>query len=129
MTLEGRVCNLAQLVDEFLAERHGPGLRQRMAPQTFHMAALLQEMQDIEKVYQGMPQPGDCAASPPSFIIWVLCLVASNDTVTCSASSYEGEKCCVYFHRLHTLLAWNPLCYGAQVFMVSHCNLWKEPSG
>ncbi|XP_029838125.2 peroxisomal targeting signal 1 receptor isoform X3 [Ixodes scapularis] len=47
----------AELVDEFLAERHGPGLRQRMAPQTFHMAALLQEMQDIEKVYQGMPQP------------------------------------------------------------------------
>ncbi|CAN7987540.1 unnamed protein product [Ixodes pacificus] len=95
MTLEGRVCNLAQLVDEFLAERHGPNLRQRMAPQTFHMAALLQEMQDIEKVYQGMPQPGDCAASPPSFIIWVLCLVASNDTVTCSASSYEGEKCTI----------------------------------
>uniref|UniRef100_A0A131XNQ8 Peroxisomal targeting signal 1 receptor n=1 Tax=Ixodes ricinus TaxID=34613 RepID=A0A131XNQ8_IXORI len=55
----------AELVDEFLAERHGPGLRQRMAPQTFHMAALLQEMQDIEKVYQGMPQPvaGDLGTS------------------------------------------------------------------
>uniref|UniRef100_V5I174 Peroxisomal targeting signal 1 receptor n=1 Tax=Ixodes ricinus TaxID=34613 RepID=V5I174_IXORI len=55
----------AELVDEFLAERHGPGQRQRMAPQTFHMAALLQEMQDIEKVYQGMPQPvaGDLGTS------------------------------------------------------------------
>lgn len=39
----------AGLVDEFLAERHGP---ERMAPQTFHMAGLLQEMHDIEKMYQ-----------------------------------------------------------------------------
>lgn len=38
-----------QLVDEFLAERHGP---ERMAPQTFHMAGLLREMHDIEKMYQ-----------------------------------------------------------------------------
>uniref|UniRef100_A0A6M2CSS2 Peroxisomal targeting signal 1 receptor n=1 Tax=Rhipicephalus microplus TaxID=6941 RepID=A0A6M2CSS2_RHIMP len=37
------------LVDEFLAERRGP---ERMAPQTFHMAGLLQEMHDIEKMYQ-----------------------------------------------------------------------------
>uniref|UniRef100_A0A0K8RLX7 Putative peroxisomal targeting signal 1 receptor-like isoform 1 n=1 Tax=Ixodes ricinus TaxID=34613 RepID=A0A0K8RLX7_IXORI len=38
-----------------------------MAPQTFHMAALLQEMQDIEKVYQGIaPSPslsGDLGTS------------------------------------------------------------------
>ncbi|XP_050023575.2 peroxisomal targeting signal 1 receptor isoform X3 [Dermacentor andersoni] len=39
----------AGLVDEFLAERHGP---ERMAPQTFHMAGLLREMHDIEKMYQ-----------------------------------------------------------------------------
>ncbi|XP_049270481.1 peroxisomal targeting signal 1 receptor isoform X2 [Rhipicephalus sanguineus] len=37
------------LVDEFLAERRGP---ERMAPQTFHMAGLLQEMHNIEKMYQ-----------------------------------------------------------------------------
>uniref|UniRef100_L7M7L1 Peroxisomal targeting signal 1 receptor n=1 Tax=Rhipicephalus pulchellus TaxID=72859 RepID=L7M7L1_RHIPC len=41
------------LVDEFLAERRGP---ERMAPQTFHMAGLLQEMHDIEKMYQA-PAP------------------------------------------------------------------------
>uniref|UniRef100_A0A131XLK0 Peroxisomal targeting signal 1 receptor n=1 Tax=Hyalomma excavatum TaxID=257692 RepID=A0A131XLK0_9ACAR len=37
------------LVDEFLAERRAP---ERMAPHTFHMAGLLQEMHDIEKMYQ-----------------------------------------------------------------------------
>ncbi|CAN7986346.1 unnamed protein product [Ixodes hexagonus] len=58
LSLDGGVWwNSVQLVDEFLAERHGPGLQQRMAPQSFHMAALLQEMQDIEKIYQGVPQP------------------------------------------------------------------------
>ncbi|KAH9376919.1 hypothetical protein HPB48_002766 [Haemaphysalis longicornis] len=45
-----------RLVDEFLAERQGP---ERMAPQTFRMAGLLQEMQDIEKMYQPPPSvPG-----------------------------------------------------------------------
>uniref|UniRef100_G3MLT9 Peroxisomal targeting signal 1 receptor n=1 Tax=Amblyomma maculatum TaxID=34609 RepID=G3MLT9_AMBMU len=40
------------LVDEFLAERQG---QERMAPQTFRMAGLLQEMRDIEKMYQTPP--------------------------------------------------------------------------
>ncbi|KAK8769930.1 hypothetical protein V5799_013604 [Amblyomma americanum] len=45
-----------ELVDEFMAERHG---QERMAPQTFHMAGLLQEMCDIEKMYQPpLPVPG-----------------------------------------------------------------------
>uniref|UniRef100_A0A023GLJ9 Peroxisomal targeting signal 1 receptor n=1 Tax=Amblyomma triste TaxID=251400 RepID=A0A023GLJ9_AMBTT len=44
------------LVDEFLAERQG---QERMAPQTFRMAGLLQEMRDIEKMYQTPPSvPG-----------------------------------------------------------------------
>lgn len=42
----------AELVNEFLAERHG---QERMAPQTFHMAGLLQEMCDIEKMYHQQP--------------------------------------------------------------------------
>ncbi|XP_077533335.1 peroxisomal biogenesis factor 5 isoform X1 [Haemaphysalis longicornis] len=52
----GRAGTSTELVDEFLAERQGP---ERMAPQTFRMAGLLQEMQDIEKMYQPPPSvPG-----------------------------------------------------------------------
>lgn len=52
----GRAGASTELVDEFLAERQGP---ERMAPQTFRMAGLLQEMQDIEKMYQPPPSvPG-----------------------------------------------------------------------
>uniref|UniRef100_A0A2R5LN57 Peroxisomal targeting signal 1 receptor n=1 Tax=Ornithodoros turicata TaxID=34597 RepID=A0A2R5LN57_9ACAR len=78
------------LVDEFLAQ--APRLDERMAPQSFHMGGLLQEMRDIENAYRPMPQQAPGVAALAASKEWVNEFLPPEGRGTTAAAAENWSK-------------------------------------
>ncbi|XP_064459519.1 peroxisomal targeting signal 1 receptor-like isoform X2 [Ornithodoros turicata] len=78
------------LVDEFLAQ--APRLDERMAPQSFHMGGLLQEMRDIENAYRPMPQQAPGVAALAASKEWVNEFLPPEGKGTTAAAAENWSK-------------------------------------